>query len=216
MTARRTGHLKRIAVTGGIGSGKSTLIRELSSFGYAVYDADRLVSDVVADPQIQQKIVSCLGTDAYSTDSNGQLIYQRQWVRDRIFNDASARQELESIIHPALSARFDRICKELDLLAGGIWIFYEAALIFESRREQDFDAVVSVVAPEKLRRQRLSSSRKLSETTMAAIFSAQVSDEVRRSKSHFVIENTLDTAHLKLQAMELIEQLRNFFHPQSH
>lgn len=216
MSGRSQGHLKKIAVTGGIGSGKSTLVRELSRLGYSVFDADILVGQVVQDPTVQSKIIGLLGDEAFSTDDKGQKVYQRQWVRDRVFSDAQARKSLEGIIHPAIFARFATICDQLSKLVGSVWVFYEAALIFESQREKDFDAIVSVVASEQVRRERLSKSRGLSDDTLAAIFSAQVSDETRRKKSHFIIENSNHAAGLASEAIMLVENLRNFFHPQTH
>jgi dephospho-CoA kinase len=216
MTGRLKGHLKKVAVTGGIGSGKSKLVRELASFGYPVFDADILVSQVVLDVNVKGPIISLLGSEAYAADENGNPVYQRSWVRERVFADASARKSLEAIIHPAIFKRFNSVCDELHRLADGVWVFYEAALIFESSREKDFDAVVSVIAPEEVRRQRLMKSRNLAAETVSAIFSAQVTDEVRRSKSHFIIENSMESESMTAHALGLLENLRHFFHPQSH
>ncbi|MEN9808704.1 MAG: hypothetical protein RLZZ488_271 [Pseudomonadota bacterium] len=216
MTGRQHGRLKKIAVTGGIGSGKSSLVRELALLGYPVFDADVLVAQVVLEPEVRQQITSLLGDQCYATDENGQVVYQRRWVRDRVFADEPARRSLENIIHPALFHKFESVCEQLNLLAGGIWVFYEAALIFEAGREKQFDAVVSVIATEEVRRARLAHSRSLPQETVSAIFSAQVSDQVRRAKSHFIIENSDDSRPLGQSALQLVQNLRNFFHPQSH
>lgn len=216
MSSVRRGHLKKIAITGGIGSGKSSLVRELSALGYPVFDADRLVSEVVCEAPVQQQICALLGDEAYAADESGILVYQRAWVRDRVFNDPVARKSLEKIIHPALFLKFDFICHQLQALAGGVWVFYEAALIFESGRERDFDAVVSVVAAEDVRHARLSKARNLPVETINAIFAAQVSDDVRRAKSHFVVENSANSSSLASLALVLVQDLRNFFHPRNH
>lgn len=216
MTGRQHGRLKKIAVTGGIGSGKSSLVRELALLGYPVFDADVLVAQVVLEQEVRQQITSLLGDQCYGTDVNGQVVYQRRWVRDRVFADEPARRSLENIIHPALFHKFESVCEQLNLLAGGIWVFYEAALIFEAGREKQFDAVVSVIATEEVRRARLAHSRSLPQETVSAIFSAQVSDQVRRAKSHFIIENSDDSRPLGQSALQLVQNLRNFFHPQSH
>ncbi|MEN9826501.1 MAG: hypothetical protein RI953_2246 [Pseudomonadota bacterium] len=215
MSLRRRGHLRKIAVTGGIGSGKSTLVSELSAFGYPVFDADVLVSKVVIQEHVVPQIKSLLGEDAYTQDSNGVDVYQRAWVRDRVFGDSRLRSGLESIVHPELTKTFASICSRLEEQAGGIWVFYEAALIFETGREKDFDAVVSVVATDELRKSRLMKSRKLSEETLSAIFSAQVGDELRRTKSNFVVENSAGLADLRSKTLVLLDNLRNFFHPQA-
>ncbi|MBM3382024.1 MAG: dephospho-CoA kinase [Betaproteobacteria bacterium] len=208
--------LKRVAVTGGIGSGKSTLVRALSQLGYAVFDADRLAAEAVLQPDIRAKIEALLGSEAYAVDEHGQDIYQRGWVRDQVFSDEQKRKSLESIIHPALFSNFEDICRRLDSLAGGVWVFYEAALIFEAGRESHFDAVVSVLTPENERRMRLKASRGLSDDVISAIFAAQVSDHVRRSRSNFVFENTGSVDEVPRRALELLEDLRQFFHPKSH
>ncbi len=215
MTGRLRGQLRKIAITGGIGSGKSTLVRELAALGYPIFDADILVAQVVTQPEIQKQISNLLGPDCYVTDDNGQSVYQRSWVRERVFADAQARKDLEAIIHPAIFKKFALICDQIHKLAGGVWVFYEAALIFESSRERDFDAVVSVIADEQVRRRRLAQSRSLSDETVSAIFSAQVGDEVRRSKSHFIVENSADSSSMTTHALSLVENLRHFFHPQS-
>lgn len=216
MSGHRRGQLKKIAVTGGIGSGKSTLVRQLSALGYPIFDADILVSQVVIEPQIQHQIKQLLGDEAYQTSNSGEKLYQRSWVRERVFHDPEVRRSLEQIIHPAIFDKFAKVCAQINQLVGGVWVFYEAALIFESGRERDFDAVVSVVASEVVRRERLAKSRSLSNETISAIFSAQVADDVRRSKSHFIIENSGDAGDLSRQIFKLLESLRNFFHPQSH
>jgi dephospho-CoA kinase len=215
MTGRGKGRLKKIAVTGGIGSGKSKLVSELAAFGYPVFDADILVSQVVLDESVKSQIIGLLGPDAYAADEATRPVYQRAWVRDRVFSDVPTRKALEAIIHPAIFRQFNLICDQLNKLSDGIWVFYEAALIFESGRKKEFDAVVSVIAPEDVRRIRLSQSRNLSQDAMTAIFSAQVSDDVRRSESHFVVENSVESESLTSHALSLIENLRHFFHPRS-
>ncbi|MFZ9519148.1 MAG: dephospho-CoA kinase [Silvanigrellaceae bacterium] len=215
MSLRRQGHLKKIAVTGGIGSGKSTLVSELAAFGYPVFDADQLVSRVVLQEHVTTRIISLLGEGAYVQDAGGAKVYQRSWVRDRVFGDAALRSSLEAIVHPEIAKLFNSICSQLEERAGGIWVFYEAALIFEAGREEDFDAVVSVIASDEVRKARLLKSRKLSVETLSAIFSAQVGDDQRRQKSNFVVENSAGIAELKNETLVLLSNLRNFFHPQS-
>lgn len=208
--------LKKIAVTGGIGSGKSALSAVLSQMGYPVFDADRLVTQVVQRPQVQQQLIALFGPSAFLSDSDGMRSYNRSWVRDQVFANPAQRAALEAIIHPALFQEFDSICQQLERTAGGVWVFYEAALIFESSRESNFDAIVAVLADEQTRRDRLALHRNLSQENVSAIFAAQVSDHIRRSKANFIIENNGSKADLVGRAAELIECLRQFFHPKSH
>lgn len=75
---------------------------------------------------------------------------------------------------------------------------------------------MSVIADEQVRRRRLAQSRSLADETVSAIFSAQVGDDVRRSKSHFIVENSDNSSTMSTHALSLVENLRHFFHPQSH
>lgn len=213
---RTHSHLKKICITGGIGSGKSAFVRVLGQLGYPVFDADRLVDNVVLQPQVMQQIVTLLGEDSYLRDPQGERTYNRAWVRDQVFSDPSKRTRLEGIIHPALFLAFDEICKQIEINSGGVWVFYEAALIFESGRESQFNATVSVVADEPTRLQRLQRHRNLSNENVSAIIAAQVSDHVRRARSNFIIENNGSLDDLVLRATELTQALRQFFHPKSH
>lgn len=212
---RHSGRLKKIALTGGIGSGKSSFARVLTEFGYCVFDADKLVSEVVLQDEVRQQVIQLFGDDSYISDSSGSFIYNRALVRERVFSDPHLRSELEKILHPRLFSAFDLRCRDIELVSGSVWIFYEAALIFEQTREGYFDAVVSVLAPEEVRRQRLKTSRQLPDQTISAIFAAQVSDHVRRAKSTFILENDGDVADFPKLTLELLENLRQFFHPKS-
>lgn len=208
--------LKKIAITGGIGSGKSSLTSCLSQIGYPVFDADRLVAKVVQLPEVQDQLCALLGSSAFEIDSEGNKVYNRAWVRDQVFTDPAKRTALEGILHPAIFAEFENICRSIEKTAGGVWVFYEAALIFESCRETQFDAVVAVCADEQMRRERLERHRSLSSHSVSAIIAAQVTDQVRRSKANFIIENSGSKADLTERAGELVESLRQFFHPKSH
>lgn len=207
--------LKKVAITGGIGSGKSALSECFSKMGYPVFDADRLLASVVQEPSVQMRLTALLGANAFLSDAEGHKTYNRAWVREQVFADPQKRTALEGIVHPAIFNEFDRLCKSLEKTAAGIWVFYEAALIFESGRESQFDAIVAVCADEKTRRDRLAQHRRLSQESVSAIFAAQISDQERRAKSNFVIENTGSKAELAERALELVVSLRQFFHPKS-
>lgn len=207
--------LKRIGITGGIGSGKSALSSCFAKMGYPVFDADRLLMKVVQQLSVQSQIVALFGPNAFVSDADGNKVYDRAWVREQVFADAQKRTALERIVHPAIFCEFDTICQALEKTAGGIWVFYEAALIFESGRESHFDAIISVCAEEKTRRERLEQHRKLSQESVSAIFAAQVTDRERRAKSNFIIENNGSKVDLVDRASELVNSLRQFFHPKS-
>jgi dephospho-CoA kinase len=207
--------LKKVAITGGIGSGKSALSECFAKIGYPVFDADRLLTSVVQQPSVQTQLTALLGSNAFISDTEGRQTYNRTWVREQVFADTQKRIALEGIVHPAIFNEFNSLCRNLEKTAGGIWVFYEAALIFESGRESNFDAVVAVCADEEIRRARLVQHRKLSHENISAIFAAQVTDRERRTKANFVIDNSGSKVELSERALELVVSLRQFFHPKS-
>ena len=126
-----------IGITGGIGSGKSFLSRELAKRGYTVYDCDREAKRIVAqDPVVQRKIMDLLGEESFV---NG--IYNTAYVAKRVFADKALLAQLNAIIHPAVKE--DIISKHPD--------FLESAILYESGFDSLCSKIVVVDAPEEVR-----------------------------------------------------------------
>ena len=126
-----------IGITGGIGSGKSTIARELAKRGFVVYDCDREAKRIIAEnKEVQQAIIDLLGEEAFVKG-----IYNTQYVAQRVFNNPSLLAQLNAIIHPAVGA--DILEKKPD--------FVESAILFEAGLDKICDKVIVVEAPEEVR-----------------------------------------------------------------
>jgi dephospho-CoA kinase len=195
---------RRIAVTGGIGAGKSTVCALLKKQGYAVLDADACAHEALALPSVVEAMKSLFGESCYS--ESGYL--NRDFVRGAIFRDVSLRQKMESIVHPVVQSIF----AEKSLVAAPKsrdgWVFYEFALLFETGRQSDFDAVLLVTASEDTRIERVAETRGLQRDQVRAIVLAQTSDAVRIAGAHAVIDNSGSTSNLENSVATALEALR--------
>lgn len=130
-----------IGITGGIGSGKSTIARELAKRGYVVYDCDREAKRIIAqNKEVQQAIIDLLGEEAFICQQSS-LIYNTAYVAKRVFADPDLLNCLNAIIHPAVEA--DILEKKPD--------FVESAILYESGLDKLCDRVIVIDAPEDIR-----------------------------------------------------------------
>ena len=130
-----------IGITGGIGSGKSTIARGLAKRGYVVYDCDREAKRIIAtDKKVQAAIIDLLGDEAFV---NGQ--YNTAYVAQRVFAEPALLEALNKIVHPAVIKDLRDFKGSKDLL------FVESAILFESGFDALCDKVIIVEAPEEVR-----------------------------------------------------------------
>lgn len=126
-----------IGITGGIGSGKSTIARELAKRGYTVYDCDREAKRIIAENlKVQQKIIALLGEEAFV---NGQ--YNTAYVAKRVFAEPDLLEGLNNIVHPEVA--LDILAQKPD--------FIESAILYESGMNALCEKIVLVDAPEDIR-----------------------------------------------------------------
>jgi dephospho-CoA kinase len=173
----------RIGLTGGIGSGKSTVSAMLSELGAIVIDSDRLAREVVAagTPGLQA-VVDEFGPDILTAD--GEL--DRPALARVVFADPGARQRLEAITHPLVRRR----ARELEAAApDGSVIVHDIPLLLETGQAERFDAVIVVDADAETQVRRLATSRDMDPADVRARIAAQASREQRRAAADFVIVN---------------------------
>lgn len=134
-----------VGITGGIGSGKSTIAHELAKRGYTVYDCDQEAKRIIAEnPDVQQEIIDLLGEEAFikSPITNDQSpIYNTQYVAKRVFADPHLLEALNAIVHPAVG--LDIMKRQPD--------FVESAILYESGLDILCDRVIVIDAPEDIR-----------------------------------------------------------------
>ena len=171
----------KIGITGGIGSGKSTVCRVFSLLGIAVYDSDSRARRLMqTDPDVVRRIEALFGDGIYR---GGTL--DRKEAAARIFGDDSLRTALNAIVHPAVEADFLRWAERQT----GHYVIQEAAVLFESGIWKHMDAIVAVTAPEAVRIRRVRRRDRCDENAVRARMTAQIGEEERIARSDYTIRN---------------------------
>ena len=138
----------KIGLTGGIGSGKTTVSGIIRELGYPVYHSEDAAARIVnEEPAVREALIEAFGTGYYN--ANGAL--DRPRLASLIFNDAEALARANAIIHPAVTEDFQRWCLSRDEPL----VFFESAILFEAGLAGLFDAVITVVADEETRIERV-------------------------------------------------------------
>ena len=145
-----------IGLTGGIGSGKSTIAKQLRQMGYAVYDTDSEAKRlIVEDAAVRKQMIQLFGSDVYKDG-----IYQTAFVAQRVFTDKSLLAQLNAIVHPAVRADILRWATMQDSpsFRKGLGVglcFVECAILYQAGFDTLCDKVVAVTAPEDIRLKRV-------------------------------------------------------------
>lgn len=179
-------HAIKIGLTGGIGSGKSMVSKLLTTYEIAVYDSDtRAKSLMETDDKIIHSITQVFGKEAYT---NGKL--NRRFVAEEVFASSSKLLQINTIVHSAVIDDFSRWA---ELQATDILVF-ESAIIFENGLEKYFDKIIAVVAPQKLRIERVKRRSGLSRKEILNRIKNQTSSKTLRQRADYVIINDDQTA----------------------
>lgn len=172
---------KIIGLTGGIGSGKSTIANYFSEKKIPVYIADDQARELMKFPEILLEIHKIFGDSVFE---NG--ILDRQLLATIVFNDSQKLKLLNSIIHPAVKKHFENWILNYKKHP---FIVYEAAILFESGSYKICDLIITIIAPIELRIQRVIARDTTSFDQVTKRINMQWTDEQRISKSDFVIRN---------------------------
>ena len=179
-------HAIKIGLTGGIGSGKSMVSKLLTTYEIAVYDSDtRAKSLMETDDKIIHSITQIFGKEAYT---DGKL--NRRFVAEEVFASSSKLLQINSIVHSAVIDDFSRWA---ELQATDILVF-ESAIIFENGLEKYFDKIIAVVAPQKLRIERVKRRSGLARKEILNRIKNQTSSKTLRQRADYVIINDDRTA----------------------
>ena len=187
-----------IGLTGGIGSGKSTIAKEFATLGISVFNSDEQAKVLIAtDAQVKKRIIAAFGEEAYQ---NGE--YNRAYIAQIVFNNSEKLAILNGIVHPALAKYFNQWAKKQT----SPYVLKEAAILFESGSYKDCDYIITVTAPEEVRIARVMARDHCTETQVRARMAQQWSDAQRIALSNAVIEN-IDLENAKKEVRRIHFQL---------
>ncbi|MCB0762670.1 MAG: dephospho-CoA kinase [Flavobacteriales bacterium] len=187
-----------LGVTGGIGSGKTTVCKIFSTLGVPVFYSDVEAKKAYQDPMIQMKVRAEISNEVFV---NGEL--QPRKLADIVFNDRDKLEALNEIIHPYVAKLF----AEWRLAQNAPYLIKEAAILFESGAYRQCDHTLLISCQETIRVQRVMERDGASESEVRARMSRQWSDERKRELAGFEIVNDGQRALIP-QIMELHNQLK--------
>lgn len=180
-----------VGLTGGIGSGKSTVLRFFEQQGFKTYVADieakRLMHE---NAELRRQIIDLFGEEAYNSEG-----LNRAYLAQKAFNNKKLLQQLNALVHPKVRADFSSFMKQQ---AENSVIIYEAAILFESGNHKNCDFIITVVSNLGDRIDRLLARDNSTREEIQKRMTQQSSDEEKVRKSHFVIRNN-ELEHTKWQ-----------------
>lgn len=190
-----------IAITGGIGSGKSYVSNLLEERGIPIYNADNESKRLtVSDKEIRKGLVALVGEQVYFDDGT----LNKSLLASYLFASSEHATQINAIIHPQVKADFRRWLEEhADCEIVGL----ESAILYESGFDDVVDAIVAVYAPESLRLERAMKRDGATEAQIRARMSAQMNEEEKRDKADYVVLND-GSACLQKQLDALIYQIK--------
>lgn len=192
-----------VAITGGIGSGKSTFSEFLREKKYPVIIADDLSKELLKnDKEVKKEIIELFGSSAY----NGSYI-NTDFLSTEVFSDPHKLQKINSILHPKV---IKQILQEVEeLKKNNKLVFVEAALIYETNIEKLFDYVVLITADEEIKKQRTIDSNKFSSEEFDKRIQNQIKDEEKSKRADFIFYNDTTINDLKIKANLLLMTLNS-------
>ncbi len=184
----------RVGVTGGIGSGKSTVCRIFAGLGRFVISADEVARKLAdEDPEARQAIEAEFGRGAYLP--NGSL--DRRRIASIVFSDEKKRAKLDAIIHPRVFKEVDRQLNAIPSSQSSPYVLIEAALIYETRMDESLEYVIVVTADEDTCLNRVSTRDGVSREEVLRRIAAQMPAEKKSRKADFVIHNNSTESELR-------------------
>lgn len=187
-----------IGLTGGIATGKSTVSAILKSRGFAIVDADKLVKEVYALPEVHATIQR----EHPDVMKDGKI--QFPLLRQKVFLNREVKSQIESLIYAHLPAMFERAYSQFQ---DPQILIYDVPLLFEKSMEGYFDLNVLVYAPRKIQKARLMTRDAQLEDMANNILDQQMDIEDKKLKAEFVIDNSQTEAELAEEVKQFLRQI---------
>ncbi len=193
--------VKIIGITGGIGSGKSTVSQFIEEAGFPVYYSDIRAKTIVNDDrELQQKIKELLGENAY--DENG--FYNRRYVGETIFKDDQLRLQLNSLIHPAVKINFENWVSDQTTP----FVFKETALLFELKLHENCYKSILVTADDNTRIKRVMDRDDKNYREVESVMLKQMPEKDKVKLADFVIYNNQTLDDLEVETRRVLEAIK--------
>lgn len=181
----------KIALTGGIGSGKSLVSDIIMEQGFDVINADKLAKEILlTDETVKSKIIKEFGKDSYTPEG-----INTKYIAEKVFINPLNVKKINSFVHPPTIKKIETLAAEI--LKTKKMVFVESALVYEANLEDLFDYVLLVTAEDELRIKRVMERDKVSEEEVKVRMQNQITEKEKRALADFVIENNSTITDLK-------------------
>lgn len=185
--------MKIVGLTGGIGSGKTTVARMFEDLGIAVYYADNEAKRLMnTSPEIKKELIEEFGEETFKNEA-----LNRAYLAELVFNDKEKLKKINEIVHPKVDKHFKNWVNDQQ----GEFVIQENAILFENNKQDSFDYIITVTAPIDVKIQRVIERDHVTKNQVLARMNNQLADEFKTINSHFVIQNT----HLREAEQEVSE-----------
>lgn len=173
--------IKRIGITGNIGSGKTLVCKIFNHIGINTFHSDEETKKLYLIPEIKEKIIAYFNDEVYFKDGS----LNKKLLSYHLFKNPEALSFVEGILYPQLNKTFDEWCEKQD----SRYVIFESAILFEKGFNTQFDKVVFISAPEDIRLQRAMLRDHCNEENVRSRMRLQWNEELKINKSDFVIYN---------------------------
>jgi dephospho-CoA kinase len=188
----------KIGITGGIGSGKSTVCAMLEESGIPMFYSDQEAHALFAEDDIKKRVIDLFGERAYQND-----VLDRKWVGGIVFNDPEKLEALNAIMRPAVKSRFEAWVLRQSANAVGM----ESAILIESEGHVDMDFIIVVTAPIEVRIERAMKRDGATKEQIESRIAAQMNDEERAAYADAIIDNSGSLHDVRIHVDAIIRSL---------
>ncbi|MBQ3594132.1 MAG: dephospho-CoA kinase [Bacteroidales bacterium] len=176
--------MKRIGITGNIGSGKSLVCKIFNHLGINTFFSDEETKKLYLLPDIKEQILNYFNDEVYFKDGS----LNKKLLSYHLFRNHKALQFIEEILYPKLNATFDKWCEQQTTN----YVLFESAILFEKKFSDQFEKIIFVSAPEDIRLQRTMLRDRCNEENVRARMRLQWDEDTKKAESDFIIFNDGD------------------------
>lgn len=197
-------NLKKIAITGGVASGKTSVCRFFKELGAFVVNADQLVHDLLeTDTHLAQQVIQLLGSDILQS---GKI--SRSAIAEKVFNHPERLKRLEEIVHPAVLRKIDELYRQAKREGNHSCFVVEIPLLFEIQEESNYDVIVAVLTDEAVAKRRFEQAG-FQPTEYKRRMDRQLNPHQKADRANYIIHNKGSLEDLHKQVIELNQIILN-------